>query len=125
MKHQSKQTSQQRWMLTLPPVAVIWVVLYGMSRVLSPSDMMGYSLLSFYLVQPLAALAGCAWVACGTGWFKWVTPVLYALFYWTLPIAVFQIWEPVLLLLTLIPGVVGVLGGHLWCWWTRRKRLAG
>lgn len=99
---------------TLPVLAVLWVGLYIASIWLEPTDIMGYSLLAFYMVLPLGTLISCIYVASHGGMGTWICPVLYSLLLWTLPIAVTGVYEPFFLLLTFVPGVLGVLIGHIW-----------
>ncbi len=114
MKLKQRLGESYPFVCTLPIFAVLWVGFYIWSFFIEPTDAMGYALLAFYVVQPLFALISCIYVGYGKGKRKWLAPMLYSLLSWTLPIAVCGAWETIFLLLTFVPGVVGLVIGHVW-----------
>lgn len=94
--------------VTVAAGILIWGLFF-----LKPGDEMGYSLLNFYLLLPLAALVCSLLLGLREHWIKWLSPAIFGLFGWALPWAVFRATGLIFLCLAFLPALAGLLTGVL------------
>ena len=100
----------------------ILAALFLWSFFISPSDAMGYALLSLYLILPLSSLVCSLLLGLREHWIKWTAPVLFALLASLLPLLVFGTTDLMYFLVSIVPGIVGLLIGQLIRFVRRRRK---
>lgn len=106
----------------LTAFVTILVVLFLWSLFIDPGDVMGYALLSFYLILPLTCLVCALLLGLREHWIKWLAPVLFAALALLLSLLVFRTTDEIFFFVTFVPGLAGLLIGQLVRFVRRRRK---
>ncbi len=78
---------------------------------LQPGDEMGYTLLNFYFILPLAALISSILIGMRDTKIKWLIPIIFGAIGVFIPWVVFHNTNEVAVCLAFLPSLIGILSG--------------